>query len=166
MMSFHPIADIFPLLEGQAFRDLCEDIAAHGQHEPIWLLDGLILDGRNRYRACVALGIEPIVRTFDAQRDPLQFVLSLNLHRRHLDESQRAMVAARVANLGIGRPPVNAQIGASSVSQPDAAQLLNVGRTSLQRAKQVLDAGSDALTDAVQRGALPARRAPRLTQLR
>jgi len=112
----------------------------------------MILAGCNRYRACVALGIEPIVRTFDAQRDPLQFVLSLNLHRRHLDESQRAMVAARVANLSIGRPPEIASIEAFTVSQPDAAEMLNVSRRAVQRAKQVLDAGSDALTDAVQRG--------------
>jgi len=112
----------------------------------------MILAGCNRYRACVALGIEPVVRTFDGQRDPLQFVLSLNLHRRHLDESQRAMVAARVANLSIGRPPEIASIEASSVSQPDAAELLNVSRRAVQRAKQVLDAGSNALTDAVQRG--------------
>jgi len=114
----------------------------------------MILAGRNRYRACVALGIEPVVRAFDAQRDPLQFVLSLNLHRRHLDESQRAMVAARVANLphGVNKPREDASIEASSVSQPDAAQMLNVSRSSLQRARQVLDAGSDALADAVQRG--------------
>jgi len=167
MLNPHPIADIFPLLEGQAFKDLCEDIAAHGQHEPIWLLDGMILDGRNRYRACVALGIEPIVRTFNAQRDPLQFVLSLNLHRRHLDESQRAMVAARVANLpdGVKKPREGAPIGAPSVSQPDAAEMLNVSRRAVQRAKQVLDAGSDALTDAVQRGALSVSLASQVTQL-
>jgi len=167
MLNAHPIADIFPLLEGQAFKDLCEDIAAHGQHEPIWLLDGMILDGRNRYRACVALGIEPMVRTFDAQRDPLQFVLSLNLHRRHLDESQRAMVAARVAILphGVKKPREDAQICASSVSQPDAAQMLNVSRRAVQHARKVLDAGSDALTDAVQRGALSVSLASQVTQL-
>ena len=112
----------------------------------------MILDGRNRYRACVALGIEPVVRTFDAQRDPLQFVLSLNLHRRHLDESQRAMVAARVANLSIGRPLENRKICLFSVSQSDAAQMLQVSDRTVRHAKRVLDAGSDALTDAVQRG--------------
>ncbi len=60
-LEFHEYADIFPLLEGQEFDELKQSIAAGGQREPIRLYNGKILDGRNRYRACNALGVKPIV---------------------------------------------------------------------------------------------------------
>jgi ParB-like chromosome segregation protein Spo0J len=58
--DFHPFADLFPLLEGNSvgLKALVEDIKANRQHEPIWLLEGKILDGRNRYMACQVLGID------------------------------------------------------------------------------------------------------------
>jgi hypothetical protein len=101
----HPCANIFPLLEGEPFDALIADIRTHGLREPITLTaDGLILDGRNRYRACRQAKIEPHYETWDGVGSPLAFVLSRNVHRRHLDESQRAVVAAKVANLPEGRP--------------------------------------------------------------
>ena len=60
-MKAHPYADILPLLEGEAFDSLVADIRANGLLEPITIHEGMILDGRNRYRACEAAGIEPQV---------------------------------------------------------------------------------------------------------
>jgi ParB-like chromosome segregation protein Spo0J len=94
--TFHPLANVFPLLEGQEFDALVADIQASGLHEAIWLHQGQVLDGRNRYRACQALGRDCPIRDYPGN-DPLGFVLSMNLQRRHLDESQRAMVGARLA---------------------------------------------------------------------
>ena len=102
--TFHSIADIFPMMSDDELDRLAEDIRAHGLREPIWLhSDGRIIDGRNRYLACQRLGREPATRTFEGEdAELLAFVLSHNLHRRHLNESQRAMVATRIANLGHG----------------------------------------------------------------
>jgi hypothetical protein len=88
---FHPAADLFPLLTGKEYAALRDDVAAHGQREDIVLLDGQILDGRNRYRVCRELGLEPRCRAWDGEGSPVAFVLSANLHRRHLDASQRAV---------------------------------------------------------------------------
>lgn len=150
-MEFHHIAEIFPLMEGAAFDNLVADIAASGLIEPIWTIDGKIIDGRNRFRACQAAGVAPRYREFSGP-DPLRFVISLNLARRHLDESQRAMVAARIATLkhGVNQHNEDAPIGASS--QLEAAQRLNVSRRAVQRARIVLDTGSPELIAAVDQG--------------
>jgi hypothetical protein len=57
-LEFHPLADIFPLLEGAEFEELiAAPVRRGGVREPIWLYQGKILDGRNRYRAAVAAGV-------------------------------------------------------------------------------------------------------------
>lgn len=73
-----------------------------------------------RYRACGVVGIEPQFRTWDGSGEVVSFVVSLNLHRRHLDESQRALVAARIATLAQGQR-ADSSIELSSVTQQDAA---------------------------------------------
>lgn len=95
-MQPHPAANLFPLITGEDFEALKADIRANGQLEPIWTYQGQILDGRNRYRACVDLGLEPLTREWNGEGSLVQFVLSLNLHRRHLSSSQRAVVALEV----------------------------------------------------------------------
>jgi len=151
-LEFHALANLFPLMEGEPFHTLCEDIRERGMEDPIWLYDGQILDGRNRYRAHQEMGLEIDPEQFQVYRgnDPLGFVVSKNLHRRHLDESQRALVAARIANLKEGRPSETASIDA--VSQSQAGQLLNVSRESVQRAAKVLKKASPEIVAAVEKG--------------
>lgn len=98
-LQFHDVANIFPYMTDEEFAALKTDIAENGQREPIWLHDGKIIDGRNRYRACVELGIKPKFRLWDEQGSLVQFVLSLNLHRRHLTSSQRAALATEIEPL-------------------------------------------------------------------
>jgi N6-adenosine-specific RNA methylase IME4/ParB-like chromosome segregation protein Spo0J len=145
-IPFHPLADIFPLIEGAEFAELVEDIRRNGLIEPIVLHEVQILDGRNRYRACIEAGIEPTFTPFRGD-DPVSFVISLNLKRRHLDESQRAMVAAKLANLkrGDNQHSEGLPIGRSS-------ELLNVGERSVARAREVVDHGAPELQRAVERG--------------
>jgi N6-adenosine-specific RNA methylase IME4 len=145
------LAGLFPLLEGQEFDDLVKDIGERGLREKIVTFEGKILDGRNRFRACKSAHVEPLFREYRG-KDPLGEVISLNLRRRHLDESQRAMVAARVANLGEGRPKKTGSI--DPVSQGDASGLLNVSTPSVKRARVVLEKGAPELIAAVDQGKL------------
>lgn len=94
-MNIHPAANIFPPMTDEEFRDLVEDIRTHGLLEPVWVdRDGLLIDGRHRVRACEELGIDCASRIYDGD-DPIAFVVSLNLHRRHLTKGQLALSAAR-----------------------------------------------------------------------
>lgn len=98
----HPAAAVFPLMEGPDFEDFAADIKANGLREPIWLMpNGSVLDGRNRWLACRHAGVEPRFRTYDGDDGDgaIDFVLSLNLERRHLSPAQKALVAAAVANV-------------------------------------------------------------------
>jgi ParB-like chromosome segregation protein Spo0J len=90
--SFHPIAAMFPLLDGGEYAALVDDIRAHGLREPITRYQGQILDGRNRLRACNEAGVEPRFVEFDGD-DPHAFVVSANLHRRHLTLEDRRRIA-------------------------------------------------------------------------
>lgn len=97
MLEFHPSANLFPALwltDKESYQKLCDDIASNGLLEPIWLHDGLIIDGRNRYMACRDVGVEPAFREWSGEGGSItQFVISLNMNRRHLNSSQRAMIA-------------------------------------------------------------------------
>lgn len=94
--EYHPVANIFPMMSDDEFAALVEDIRANGQRQPIYVHDGRIIDGRNRYRACQQLGIEPEVRTWDGAGSLVSFVVSLNLQRRHLNSSQKALLGAEI----------------------------------------------------------------------
>ena len=91
--SFHPLADAFPLIDGREFDDLVDDIREHGLREHIVLHDGLILDGRNRYRACIEAGVAPTFVDYPGD-DPRAFVISMNIMRRHLDAAQKRKIVA------------------------------------------------------------------------
>jgi N6-adenosine-specific RNA methylase IME4/ParB-like chromosome segregation protein Spo0J len=146
----HEAANIFPMMSGYEYESLKTSIYENGQREPITLFDELILDGRNRYKACIDLGIKPTFITINTD-DPLQFVLDLNLHRRHLNESQRALVAASIANMPDHRP-TNKGANLHPLSAAEAAEKLNVSERSVKTAKQIKEKGSPELVAAVESG--------------
>jgi ParB-like chromosome segregation protein Spo0J len=104
-VKFHPLADMFPLMEGEEFDQLVADIKANGLHEQIVLYDGMILDGRNRYRACLALGwtwaaidnmsinLDSLIHDYGG---PAAYVISANIHRRHLTREQTRELIAKL----------------------------------------------------------------------
>lgn len=92
--EFHECASIFPLIVGPQYVSLVADIKANGLRVPIKLFDGKILDGRNRYNACRECGVPPRFEKVETD-DPIAYVLSLNLHHRHLSVGERAICAAK-----------------------------------------------------------------------
>ena len=162
----HELCQIFPLMPDDQFNALVADIEQNGQQQPIVLYKDKILDGRNRYKACLQLGRQPVTVIYEGN-DPLGFVISLNLNRRHLTESQRGMIAAQLATLkrGANRFTLDRPIGPSRITQSDAASKLNVGQMTLKRAKKVLDKGSPDLVAAVKAGDITASVAAKIADL-
>lgn len=96
----HPAAELLPQLTTEERRQIKEDIRRHGQRERIVLYEDQIIDGRNRYEICNELGIPPLFTSWDGKgSSPAEYVLSLNLRRRHLTTSQRAMAASKLEAL-------------------------------------------------------------------
>jgi len=89
-LKTHPAADAFPMMDAGRFAEVKADIAEKGQLEPITLCEGMILDGRNRHKACVELGIEPGFREWPG--NPWHFAWSMNGQRRDLAELQRGAI--------------------------------------------------------------------------
>jgi hypothetical protein len=147
----HPLALFLPM-EGTKFDALVEDMRLRGQQEPIALFQGMILDGNNRYRACQRIGAEPLAKEYTGT-DPIGFVLSANLHRRHLDETQRGIVAAKLANMRRGGKEANPSIGGiAPISQEDAATRLNVSVKTVERASKLISNGTPELVRAAEQG--------------
>lgn len=142
--DFHSLANLFPLIEGAEFESLVADIKANGVREPVILHEGKILDGRNRYKAAAVAGVDVPTREYEGS-DPLGFVWSLNFHRRHLNESQRSIAAAKMRE----HISLNLDSGDSTAA---AAKLANVSRASVAMAVKVLKDAVPEVVNAVERG--------------
>jgi hypothetical protein len=88
----HEAADLFPMMPDDRLAELAADILENGLREPIRLLDGRIIDGRNRYRACRMAGITPRFEQLAEGVNPWAFVWSLNGQRRDLTRDQRYLL--------------------------------------------------------------------------
>ena len=164
-LEFHPVASVFPLMNGPDFDDLVADIREHGLLEAIWLhRDGRIIDGRNRYRACSEAKVQFKTRPYTGpDEDLLGFVVSMNFHRRHLNKSQRAMVGARMVTLQQGQRADFADEGTIGLSS--ASKIVRVNERSIKRATVVLDHGSSAIIEACDQGTVKVSDAVRVVHL-
>jgi ParB-like chromosome segregation protein Spo0J len=146
----HPLAEVFPPLSEVELAALAADIKQHGLRESITTYRGAVLDGRNRMKACQTAGVEPRFVEYDGD-DPVAFVISRNMFRRHLTVEQRALAAAKLTTMkGAGRPSRIAPTGA--ITQTEAAKLFGVSRGSVQAASVILDKGSPEIVVMVERG--------------
>ena len=169
-LEFHPAANIFPM-DQENIGQLAEDIRKNGQQVPIEIMDGKILDGRRRWVACGIAKVVPMTREVNPA-DPVVYVLSLNLHRRHLNPSQLSMVAARARDYydeqakermkagGGDHKSAKAKSGKENLPYPvDAGQsrdaagkAVGVSGKSVDHATRVLKKGEPELIAAVDEG--------------
>ena len=163
-LPFHPLCLALPDMSAEAFRSLVADVRRNGLLRDIVLHEGMILDGRHRYRACLECGVEPRTTLFNGS-DPIAFVISENVARRHLNESQRAMVAAGLANLGQGNPSKPANLPVSPMKQGQAADLLGVSERSVRKAQDVRKSGTPTLVAKVQTGEIAVSEAAKIAAL-
>lgn len=179
-LAFHPVADLFPMMAEAEFAGLVADIAEHGQREPILTHCGQIIDGRNRYKACLELGLTPVVREWEGTGSLVECVVSMNLHRRHLDSGQKAMVAQEILPLleeeaktrqqaaGGDRKSLSQRFD-EAISQPKAAEqaarIVGTNRQYVADAKRIIEQAPDLAT-AVKNGEMKITEARRQLQRR
>jgi hypothetical protein len=157
-MDLHPYCELFPAMPADDLAKLAEDIRQNGLREPVVTFEDKILDGRNRERAAIMAEVEVEYKEYRG-KDALAYVISRNLHRRHLTESQRAMVAARFANLRIG------QTGDIVSSVNGSAEALRVSPRSVDSARTVETMGVTELREAVDAGAVSVSAAAEVAEL-
>lgn len=97
-MDFHEYSSLFPMMDSDSFEKLKNDIKENGLLTSIYLYEGKILDGRNRFKACEAVGVEPRFEKYGGS-DPVGFIISLNLARRNLTKDQLAVIAVEALPL-------------------------------------------------------------------
>ena len=158
-------ANLIPEASPGEYQDILASIEEIGQQEAIGVKDGQIIDGRNRYRACCELGIEPRFIELGDDVDLLKYVLAKNLVRRHLDASQRAVIAYKLSAWSKPGGDRRSEAYREGVDQsailPDgftqeqSAKLLNVSPRSVRQAGKVISEDSPAapvLRQAVEQG--------------
>lgn len=160
--EFHPYADVVPMMGQVELSALAADIQGGGLRQPIILLDGQILDGRNRYRACRIVGVQPTFREFNGEGDPIDYIVSMNLCRRQLTASQKAMAVAKIAALPRGNPalqksknPNVSQIRTNAQLEKSTAQVakaVDVSPRTVVQAKQVLREAPKETVEEIERG--------------
>ena len=149
----HPAADIMPPMSDGDYERLRDDIAANGLIHPLALHGGLLLDGRHRQRACAELGIQPDTTELPDTVEPYGYVVSANVHRRHLAVGQRAIIGARMPRQQRGgdRKSKN-QVAKLPLDRtlPARADAVGVSVRSLRSAEHIVDHGEPAIVSSVE----------------
>lgn len=176
----HPAAELFPMMDRADLDALARDISENGLNHPVVITpDNVLLDGRNRLEACKTMGMEIQYEVYDG--DPWRFVISENLHRRHLTNNQRAMVGARIAQLGHGgtrkvkSSSDNLTNGAGQADSEEerkdiptravVSELLNVPKMGIDRGHVVLKHGVPELVTATESDKVTVTTAARIARM-
>lgn len=194
---FHPVCTLFRPLRGQEREDFYLDVELHGIQEPVWTWTPpgeaeQIIDGQNRVSALVVAnrrraerGEQPWplpTQQWDGRGSLIEFVFSRNIHRRHLDETERAMMAARAAAMIEAEAEARQKAGlkqgdklpsaskdangkTKAKSAQTVAKLANVSPASVERARRVIRHGTPELVEAVDAGKMKVSRAAEVSKL-
>lgn len=155
--AIHPFAQALPAMSAEEQEALKASIHLNRLQQPILLYKNQILDGRHRYQACLDLGIEPEFMAWQGDEDEaLAYAMAMNVNRRNLSVSQRALMAAKASTLGKGNNKSRlVAVGhnpAEVLTQEEASKLFGVSRDSVQTARYVLNNGDAVLIGQVERG--------------
>jgi hypothetical protein len=165
MYKPHPLCALFPAMRPCEFDALLLSAEmAGGITEKIVLYEGMILDGWHRYKACIEKGLTPSFEQFEGPGNPEDFVIDKNVARRHMSDSQSAMVAAHFATNKPGRPSKTSQI--RGVSLAESARRFGIGETSVLAARKVWKQGVPELVDAVRNGEVAVSKGAEIAQER
>jgi len=154
------IKALIPPPSAQELDGLERDLVRDGCRDPLVLWrqevgDAVLLDGHNRYQICAKHGLpfSTVVLDLPSRAHAMIWVCENQLHRRNLNETQRAMMGDRIATRRQGARTDLSPIG--EMSQAQAAKLMNVGERSIQRAGVVRQHGSPKLIEASRGGLIP-----------
>ena len=168
-IKIHPACDLFPPMSEEDYQELKADIAANGVQESVTFWRGQLIDGRHRVRAMQELGINVGYHSSEIYEsaDPLAFAISVNLKRRHLTTSQRAMVANKLATLQNGSNQhviEGTSFDGPNLKQEEAAKALNVSLPSVQRARALEREAAPEVAAAVHAGTVTLNAATNLVK--
>lgn len=175
-MKFHALSLIFPEMVGEEFNTLVSDIKKNGLETPILLhSDGSILDGRNRYNACLKAKVKPEFKKWDGKGSAIEKVIRLNMHRRHLTSSQRSVIGEELkkkfedeAKERQGsRTDISANLreGDFGKASEKAAELLNVSARSIETVTEIKKTAVPEVLDAVKEGKISVSAAKEIAAL-
>lgn len=168
----HPLAQIFPAMTSDEYAELRDSIGETGLQQPITVWQGQIIDGMHRYQACLEMQREAHFRFLEDSDDPVAYVISANINRRHLDASQRGIIGYKLSQWSKrgGRRELYPRTGRKSAeplfsdksgkpffNQKEAARLLNIDDKTIYRAGKIFsDDGTAApeLRVAVESGGI------------
>jgi hypothetical protein len=165
--EIHPIARCYPKITGKDFTELKKSIRAQGLLNPITLFEGQILDGSNRYRACIDEGVTPSFKELPEGADPFLYVIAQNESRRHLTLQQKAFIGAKIAKLRSGgdRRSDGFRSSSGGISTETVAKNLKISSKSIERARRVQKQGAPELVEAAEKGELKLAEAERIAVL-
>ena len=159
-MKQHELSKAFPSMTESEYTALLENIREHGQRHPIITYHGMVLDGHHRLRACIQLEQEPIFAPYTGI-DPAGYVLSSNLHRRHLSASQRA---GAIVACNEWRNEGRVQLGTGAELPQTSAQMAETAQVSTRTVVNAKAAQFAGLGELVRDGEIDAKPAAELAR--
>lgn len=157
----HPLAELMPAMTPESYENLKTSISINGLLQPISVYQGIILDGRHRFQACLDLDLQPAIEEWNGA-DALRYVEAMNLARRQLSLPQRALAAASISTAAKGR---NKHTATAAPSQEVAANLYQVSLDTLQRGKKILADAHDDIIELVRKDEMSISKAVQLAKL-
>jgi len=165
----HPLSALFSQFDigGKEFESLVADIKANGLLNQITTHDGMILDGWNRYQACLKAKVRPIFTSLPPGLDPWKFVWAMNGQRRHMTAAD--LVSIYLKHEAMTRPEAP-EVG-GTISSPPSPSIktiqteTGVSRGTAQLAAKIARAQDPELNEALAEKRVSLEQAAELAQL-